>query len=149
MRPLIRQGTVSRSAEEGPITARVEERPSVKLGELKRVRLRDLGLRFLAGGVTSIVAGLISYGVSARVGGFLLAFPAILGASLTLVEKQEDSAEAREDARGAAVGGCAMAAFAAVAALTLAHLSSALALVLATGAWVAGALGGYLIAWYR
>lgn len=149
MRRLIRQGTVSRTAEEGPITARVEERPSIKLAELRQVRFRDLGLRFLAGGVTSVVAGLISYGISARVGGFLLAFPAILGASLTLVEEQEDSAEAREDSRGATVGACSMAAFAAVAALTLTHVTSVLALALATAAWAIGALGGYLILWFR
>ena len=149
MSRLFRQGTVSRSAEEGAITARVEERPIIKLGKLKDIRLRDLGVRFLAGGVTSIVAGLISYGISARVGGFLLAFPAILAASLTLVEEQEDSAEAREDSRGAALGGCAMAAFAAVAALTLAHVASPLALALAAAAWAIGALGGYLILWFR
>lgn len=149
MSRVIRQGTVSRSAEEGPITARVQERPTIKPSEVKHVRARDLGLRFLAGGVTSVVAGLIGYGISARVGGFLLAFPAILGASLTLVEEQEDSAEAREDSRGAVVGGCALAAFAAVAALTLAQLNSVLALGLAAATWAVTALGGYLVLWFR
>jgi len=145
----MRQGTVRRSEEEGPITARVQQRPGFSLAELRNVRPRDLALRFAAGAVTSVVAGLVSNGVSARVGGFLLAFPAILAASLTLVEEQEDSAEAREDSRGAAVGGCALAAFAAVAALTLAQMSSVAALALATAAWALGALGGYLLAWFR
>ena len=153
MRPAARgpfhQQTISRSTEEGPITARLEERPSLTLARLREVRPRDLALRFLAGAATSIVAGVISYAVSARVGGFFLAFPAILGASLTLVEEQEDSAEAREDSRGATIGGCALAAFAAVAALSLSDVPSVLALALATAAWAIGALGGYLVAWFR
>lgn len=140
---------MSGGSEEAPISAPVSERPRVQPGKLSDVRPRDLILRFIAGAVTSVVAGLISSGVSARVGGFLLAFPAILGASLTLIEEQEDSAEAREDSRGAVVGGAALAAFAAVAALTLAHLSSVVALVLAAAAWGVGALGGYVIAWMR
>jgi hypothetical protein len=79
----------------------------------------------------------------------LLAFPAILAASLTLIEKQENSAEAREDARGAVMGAFALALFAMVAALALDKLSSAIALLLATAAWFAAALIGYLAAWFR
>jgi hypothetical protein len=76
-----------------------------------------------------------------------IAFPAILAASLTLIEEQEDAVEAREDARGAVIGRCALALFA--AALTLGNLSGAVALLLATGAWFAGAPIGYLVAWFR
>jgi hypothetical protein len=140
---------MSSSSEEVPITSRISERPGFDLGKLKDVKPRDIGLRFVAGAVTSIVAGLLSTLISARVGGFLLAFPAILGASLTLIQEQEDSAEAREDARGAAVGGGALALFAAIAALTLAHVGSLLALALATAGWCLGAACGYLIAWFR
>jgi len=87
--------------------------------------------------------------VSARVGGIFLAFPAILAASLTLIEEQEDSAEAREDARGAVIGGCAMAVFAAVAALTFTHLPGGVVLAIATVAWLASAFLGYLLAWFK
>ncbi len=140
---------MSESSEEGPITARVAERPGLDLSKLKDVRPRDLGLRFLAGAATSVIAGILSLALTARVGGFFLAFPAILGASLTLIEEQEDSAEAREDCRGAVVGGLAMVVFAAVVALTVERMSGALALALAAAAWLAGALCGYLIAWFR
>ncbi len=140
---------MSASGDEAPITARISERPGLDLSKLKDVRPRDLGYRFLAGAVTSVVAGIVSLAITARVGGFFLAFPAILGASLTLIEEQEDSAEAREDCRGAIMGAGAMAMFAAVVALTVEHMSGALALVLATAAWATGALGGYLIAWFR
>jgi Protein of unknown function (DUF3147) len=131
------------------ITERVSERPALEAGKIKEARPRDLGYRFLAGAATSIAAGLVTLAFGARTGGILLAFPAILAASLTLIEEQEDSAEAREDARGAVIGGCALTLFAAVAALALGHLNPAVALLLASVAWLVGALIGYVIAWFR
>lgn len=135
--------------EEAPITERVGERPSFELKKIREVRPRDLGIRFVAGAITSVVSGVLATAVSARVGGIFLAFPAILAASLTLIEKQEDSAVAREDARGAVVGGCAMAVFAAVAALAFGDLPGAIVLAIATLAWVAVAFTGYFLAWLR
>lgn len=149
MSQITRRKPAEQTPEEGPITSRVGQRPALQLGKLKELRAHELAVRFVSGAVISVCAGLIGYAITARVGGFLLAFPAILGASLTLIEEQEDSAEAREDARGAVLGGCAMAAFAGVAALTLGHLNSVLALALATVAWCVVALGGYLFVWYR
>jgi len=113
------------------------------------VGFRELGIRFIAGAVTSITAGGVTLAFGSRVGGLLLAFPAILGASLTLIEQEEDSAEAREDARGAVMGGLALALFAGIAALTLGHLSPVAALALATAAWFLAAIGGYFLAWFR
>jgi Protein of unknown function (DUF3147) len=134
---------------EASITERVAERPSLELGKVREVRARDLAYRFLAGAVTSIGAGLLTLAFGARVGGIFFAFPAILGASLTLIEQQEDSAEAREDARGAVIGGCALALFAAIAAVTLGTTTPAVALVLATAGWFIGAIVGYLLAWFQ
>jgi hypothetical protein len=135
--------------EETTIVKRVGERPSVELGKVRRLRARELGYRFVAGCVTSIAAGAVTLAFGPRAGGLLLAFPAILAASLTLIEEQEDSAEAREDARGAVIGGFSLALFAAVAALALGKLSGAIALLLATAAWFAGAFIGYFAAWFR
>jgi Protein of unknown function (DUF3147) len=73
----------------------------------------------------------------------MLAFPAILAASLTLIAEEEDRSEARECARGAVIGGLAMALFATVAAVSLGKLNGAIALLLAAVAWFAGALIGY------
>jgi Ca2+/Na+ antiporter len=137
------------SHDEHPITSRIRERPSFSPSKLRQVDPRSLGYRFIAGAITSVLSGLLAIAVSARVGGIMLAFPAILGASLTLIAREEDTAEAREDARGAVIGGCALALFAGVAALTLGHLSPAVSLLLATAAWFACALGGYLLAWFR
>ncbi len=134
---------------ERPLTARVDERPSFKPGRVKGVNTKDLVIRFVAGGLTSIVSGALTLAFGARVGGIMLGFPAILAASLTLIQEEQDTAHAREDARGAIAGGCAMAVFALVAALALGHLNAAVALVIAAGAWALTALGLYLILWFR
>lgn len=140
---------MSEDEEERPITQRVPERPSFSIRRVREVGLRALAIRFLVGALTSVVSGAATLGFGARAGGILLAFPAILAASLTLIAREEDRAEAREDARGAVMGGLAMAAFAAIAAVTLGHLNPALALLLATVGWFAGAVGGYCVAWLR
>lgn len=137
------------SVEERPITERVPECPALKGGQLRAVKARELGIRFAAGALTSVVAGAVTLIFGPRAGGILLAFPAILAASLTLIEKKENSAEAREDARGAVVGGLALAAFAGIAAVTFGNLSPAIALLVATAGWFIGAIGGYFALWFR
>jgi hypothetical protein len=137
------------AVEERPITHRVPDKPSFSLDKVRQIGLRALGIRFIAGAMTSVAAGAVTLAFGSKVGGILLAFPAILAASLTLIEQEEDSAEAREDARGAVIGGLALGAFAAVAAATLGHLNAAFALALATAAWFAVATGGYFGAWFR
>jgi Protein of unknown function (DUF3147) len=140
---------VSPAFEEAPITERVPERPSFSPGNVRQVRARELSIRFIAGALTSIGAGAVTLSFGARTGGLFLAFPAILAASLTLIEEQENSAQAREDARGAIIGGCALASFATIAALALGSLNGAIALGLATLGWFVLAMLGYLLAWFR
>ncbi len=135
--------------EERPITDRVPDRPSFSPSRVREVGFRELAIRFIAGALTSVAAGAVTLAFGSRVGGILLAFPAILAASLTLIEREEDSAEAREDARGAVVGGLALTVFAVVAAVTLGKLNPAVALALATAGWFATAIGGYFGAWFR
>ncbi len=137
------------STEEAPITARTGGHPVPHPAKIRQVRRRDLAIRFVAGALTSVAAGAVTIAFGPRAGGILLAFPAILAASLTLIDQQEDGAEAREDARGAVLGGFAMAAFAAVAALTFGTLNPALALLLAGVVWAIIAVLGYMLVWYR
>ena len=134
---------------EAPITQAPDEPPSLHMGNLRDVRRRDLAFRFLAGALTSLVAGVLTILFGPRVGGVMLAFPAILAASLTLIEEQEDSHEAREDARGAIMGGLALAVFAAVCALAFTRWDGAVVLAVATVAWVLTAVLGYFLAWFR
>jgi hypothetical protein len=140
---------VSTAQEEVPITRRVSERPEIEPKKLREVHARDLAYRFAAGAVTSIVAGVMTLVFGPRIGGIMLAFPAILAASLTLIEEQEDSAEAREDARGAVIGALGMAAFAAVAAILFGAVNAAIVLLAATAAWFLAAFAGYMAAWFK
>ena len=139
---------MSDGSTEPTLSERLNERPSAGPQEVGQVKPRDLLVRFMAGALTSICSGAATLAFGARPAGILLAFPAILAASLTLIEEQEDSVEAREDARGAIAGGVALTIFAVVAAVTLGHLSGALALLIATASWAAVALSIYVLAWW-
>lgn len=135
--------------QEPTLTDRIGERPSFDARKAGGARPRDLLIRFAAGGITSIVSGALTIAFGPRVGGIFLAFPAILGASLTLIEEQEGSVDAREDSRGSILGACAMALFAIAATLALGHIGGAIALLIASAIWVVAALSLYLILWWR
>lgn len=134
---------------ETTITERLEERPALDARKITGVRPRELLYRFAAGALTSIVAGVLTLLFGSKVGGVFLAFPAILAASLTLIEREEDAPHAREDARGATMGGAALTVFALVAALAIGQIAGALALLAAAAAWVLVALLGYAALWWR
>ena len=135
--------------KEPSIRDRVEQRPSFSLGKIKQTTKRELIIRFVAGALTSVAAGTVTLVFGARVGGILLGFPAIMAASLTLIEQEEDAAEAREDARGAIVGASALTLFAAVAALAFGHMPGGLVLLASTLVWAGAAVLGYVVLWWR
>jgi Protein of unknown function (DUF3147) len=118
-------------------------------GRVREVRHRDLAIRFVFGAATSVASALVSIAFGARAGGLLLAFPAILAASLTLIANEEARADAREDARGATVGAVALAAFAAVGAALFAVIAGGLTLIAATATWAVAAIGLYFLLWHR
>lgn len=73
-------------------------------------------------------------------GGVFLAFPAILGATLTLIEEEEHSRDpVVQDARGAALGATGMIAFAVTVWALAVELPAPAVLGLATLAWAAAA----------
>jgi len=78
--------------------------PRVQLGRIKETRFRDFAIRFAFGGTISVVAALIGAVSNESIGGIFTAFPAILVASLTLIDKQEDREHASYDAVGAVLG---------------------------------------------
>ena len=138
---------MSDSVREPSLLDRVRERPRWQPDKLAQVRPRDLAYRFAAGALTSAAAGATTLVFGARTGGVLLAFPAILAASLTLIESEEDPTDAREDARGAVLGALALACFAAVVALTVRHIAPGLGLAAAALAWALIAVGAYFAIW--
>ncbi|HLH46621.1 MAG TPA: DUF3147 family protein [Acidimicrobiales bacterium] len=115
------------------------------LGELHQIRMRALAVRFAFGAAISIVAGLGGQTLGSVVGGLLLAFPAILPASLTLIEKEDGTAAAVHEVGGAIFGATGLIAFAAVAAALLGVVSAPVALVAGLVAWVVVALSLYVL----
>lgn len=119
-------------------------RPGVDLAALKKHRPSDYLTRFAFGAGISAAAAIVAAVFGARVGGVLLAFPAILPASLTLIERKEGRGEAAVDALAAILGSIALIVFAVVAGVALMHFSAALALALASAAWLAVSFGLYV-----
>jgi 4-amino-4-deoxy-L-arabinose transferase-like glycosyltransferase len=123
------------------------ERVGIDPRNARELRARDLAIRFAFGAITSAVAAAASIAFGARAGGIMLAFPAILAATVTLIEKEEAARDAREAARGAIVGSIALGAFAATGSALFAETPGAAVLAIATAAWTILAVGIYFAVW--
>jgi len=100
----------------------------IDVAGLRRTKWYEYAIRFVFGGLITATAGLIADRWGPAIGGLFLAFPAILPASATLVEKHERQKKAlvglqgaergREaaalDAAGAAIGCIGLAGFAVI-----------------------------------
>lgn len=117
---------------------------AVDLGSLREIRLRALALRFVFGAAVSVVAGLVGIAAGQRAGGVMLAAPAVLPATLTIIERKEGRGPAVTEVQGAVLGAVALIGFAVVAAASMARLPLAAALLGALAAWAAAAIGGYM-----
>ena len=71
-----------------------------KLAALGQSRWYEYLLRFVLGGVVTVVAGVIADHWGPEVGGLFLAFPAIFCASATLIEKHERQRKTRHGLKG-------------------------------------------------
>jgi hypothetical protein len=109
-------------------------------GALRQLSKQQALIRFGAGAGASLVAALVSQFAGARLAGPLLALPAILIASLTLIADEDGLRAAIDDSRGAVLGGLGLVAFAVVAWRLLDHLPTWLVLLLATVVWAAVSL---------
>jgi hypothetical protein len=124
-------------------------RPPLRIapGKLRDGRPRDWVVRFAFGAGTSLLAAVIALVAGPLVGGTLLAFPAILLASLTLVAKEDGAARARDDARGATFGALGLIAFGSLGALCFGALAPPLVFVLCAVGWAIVGIGTFLVAW--
>jgi apolipoprotein N-acyltransferase len=113
-------------------------------GSLRESQPRDLIIRFAFGAAISGLAALVTIAVGPRFGGIFLAFPAILPATLTLIEKEEGERKTRDDDMGAILGAAALILFGWLAWSLIPRIGAPLALVIATVGWVAGALSLYV-----
>lgn len=106
----------------------------LSLSALKQTRWYEYGIRFLLGGLATVLTGILGSRFGVSVGGLFLALPAIFCASATLVESHERRTKEKAglsgtrrgqgaaalDAAGAAWGSVGLLAFAAVFHLTVA-----------------------------
>src|SRR5579884_2340502 len=90
---------------------------SVSTSAMKRGKWWEYLLRFALGGLVTAAAGILAKKISPGFGGLFLAFPAILAASTTLVEKHEQQRKEEKGMHGTYRGRHAAAADAAGAAM--------------------------------
>lgn len=97
----------------------------VKVAALKEGRWYEYVVRFLLGGIATMLAGVIADVFGPEYGGLFLAFPAVFCASVSLVERHEQRRKAEKgltgerrgklaaalDSNGAAIAGIGLAAF--------------------------------------
>jgi hypothetical protein len=123
----------------------------LNLAALAQTKPREYAIRFLFGGVVTVVTGLIADKFGPAVGGLFLAFPAIFPATATLVAAHErekkyaagidGTARGRDaaalEARGAALGAIGLLAFGAIVWRFLPAHSAPVVLIAAGAVWLA------------
>ena len=119
--------------------------PGVETAKFRQIKGAELAVRFAFGAAVSVGAGVLGKAIGARFGGTFLAFPAILPASLTLIQNKEGTRTADRNAVGAVLGGLALSVFAGIGEAAFGHLSPALVLLLAAGGWAATAFALYAL----
>jgi Protein of unknown function (DUF3147) len=108
-------------------------------------RAGELAIRFIFGVLISLAAALIGLRFGPHAGGLFLAFPAILPAALTLLQRHEGRNRADASAWGSVAGAVGMVGFAIGAVVTFGRLPAAACLLIATAAWVALAAPSWLL----
>ncbi|MEA2683153.1 MAG: hypothetical protein QOK05_1481 [Chloroflexota bacterium] len=125
---------------------------SIDLGAIRESKPRDFAIRFAFGATISVIAGLVSLAYGPRVGGLFLAFPAIMPAALTLIEKKKGEGPADADAQGGILGSIGMIIFAGTVFAGAQIAGAPVALGLALVSWAVVSSGLYLLlrrAWPR
>jgi len=116
--------------------------PTINSRGLKDRSPKDYRVRFGFGAAISLIAALIGLKYP-LFGGMFLAFPAILPASLTLIQRDARKHEAAIDAEGAIIGAIGLLAFALVVAFGIKPLGAGTALIAAALTWLVVSVGIY------
>jgi hypothetical protein len=122
---------------------------TAQISAIRETEWYEYLIRFVFGGLITVVAGLIASKFGPVVGGLFLAFPAIFPASATLIEKHERKRKEKLglngrrrgrnatslDAAGAAIGSIGLLVFGVLVWIGLARFTPGLVLAIATIAW--------------
>jgi hypothetical protein len=101
-----------------------------------RTTPKDYLLRFVFGGLVTAAVGIVGKAFGPTVAGLFLAFPAILPASVTLIERHNSARAAGADALGAAAGSAGLIAFGIVVWALAARSAAAAVLAVALLVWL-------------
>lgn len=112
---------------------------------LRAIRPRDYLIRFLFGGTISVIAALIAQWTTGQVGGIFTTFPAILLASLTLINQKDGKEASAMDAQGAVLGSIALMLTSILLSCLLGVIAGALALLVGLGTWLVCSIGLYVV----
>jgi hypothetical protein len=122
-----------------------EEPVGVDFKNLVQTTPSEWATRFALGAAIALIAGVITIKFGPRAGGLFLAFPAILPATLTLIEKKEGKVKAVADASGGILGAGGLACFALSAHFLLKAVPAPVALLLALVVWIVVSVGLYIV----
>jgi hypothetical protein len=122
-------------------------KPTLEPDALRKSKGSEYVVRFVFGGFVTALTGLVAHFFGPVVGGLFLAFPAILPASLTLVDRHGGRRDAVDEARGACLGSIGLAAFALVTWQRAGKWHGAAVLATAMLAWLAVSVCAWSIAY--
>jgi hypothetical protein len=126
------------------------KRIEIQLSSLKDTQPHEYAMRFLFGGLATLVAGLIAQRFGPAVGGLFLAFPAIFPAGASLIEAHEKRQKAKLgsdgrnrgrmaaslDSKGAALGSVGLVSFGLLLWRSLTEHNAVAMIAVAAGLWL-------------
>ncbi len=120
--------------------------PQVTPSDIAEHGVKDYVVRFAFGAAIALVAGLLGMWLGPKFGGVFLGFPAILPASLTLIQKKDGKEQAAIDSEGAVLGAVGFVGFAIAVALLVVRVGVVPTVIVALIVWTAIAVALYALA---